>query len=162
MNGEYLKKIDDEEFYEMALPYIKKAITKDLDLKKIATLVKTRIETFLDIEEMVDFFEELPDYDIEIYTHKRMKTNPENSLEILIDLLAILEENDDYSEAGLEKVIKGYIAEKDIKGGRVFWPIRIAVSCKESTPGGAYEIMSILGKDESLRRIRIAIDKIRG
>ena len=162
MNGEYLKKIDDEEFYEMALPYIKKAITKDLDLKKIATLVKTRIETFLDIEEMVDFFEELPDYDIEIYTHKRMKTNPENSLEILIDLLAILEENDDYSEAGLEKVIKGYIAEKDIKGGRVFWPIRIAVSGKESTPGGAYEIMSILGKDESLRRIRIAIDKIRG
>ena len=162
MNGEYLKKMDDVDFYEMALPYIEKAITKDLDLRKIGTLVKTRIETFLDIEEMVDFFEELPDYDIEIYTHNRMKTNPENSLETLLDLQTILEAHEDYSVEGLEKLIKGYIAEKGIKGGLVFWPIRIAVSGKESTPGGAYEIMSILGKDESLRRIAIAIDKLRG
>ena len=162
MNGEYLKKMDEDAFYEMALPYIEKAITRDLDYKKIASLIKTRIETFLDIEEMVDFFEELPDYDIEIYTHKRMKTDAESSLEVLLELQPLLEENSDYSEAGLEKLIKTFIKEKGLKGGQVFWPVRIAVSGKASTPGGAFEIMSILGKEESLKRIAIAIDKIRG
>ncbi len=162
MNGEYIKKMDEDKFYEMALPYIEKAITKDLDLKRISSLVQSRIETFLDIEDMIDFFQELPDYDIDIYTHKRMKTNPEGSLEILLELQTILEEHEDYSEAGLEKLVKGYIADKAIKGGQVFWPIRIAVSGKESTPGGAYEIISILGKDESLRRIAKSIDKLRG
>ena len=104
--------MDEDAFYEMALPYIEKAITRDLDYKKIASLIKTRIETFLDIEEMVDFFEELPDYDIEIYTHKRMKTDAESSLEVLLELQPLLEENSDYSEAGLEKLIKPLLRKR--------------------------------------------------
>lgn len=160
MNGEYFKMMDDEKFYQLALPYIKEVIHKDLDFRKIAALVKTRIETFLDIKEKIDFFDELPDYDIEMFTHKKMKTTAESSLTVLTDLLPRFEALEDYSEAGVENVIMSYIQEKEIKNGQCLWPVRTAVSGKQSTPGGAYEIMSILGKEESLRRIRIAIDKL--
>ena len=135
-------------------------ITKDLDFRKIAALVKTRIETLVDIKDIIDFFEELPDYDIAMYTHKKMKTDSESSLKVLIDLLPQFEALEDYSEANIEAVIMGYIAEKRIKNGQGLWPVRTAVSGKQSTPGGAYEIMNILGKEESLRRIRIAIEKL--
>ncbi len=160
MNGEYIKKMDNEHYYEMALPYIKAVVTKDYDLRKIADLVKTRIEVFPDINEKIDFFEELPDYDIEMYTHKKMKTNSEIALAVLRDLLPRFEELTDYSIAGIEKVCMDYVAEKEIKNGVCLWPLRTAVSGKQMTPGGAYEIMEILGKDESLRRIRIGIDKL--
>ena len=160
MNGEYIKKMDNEPYYEMALPYIKAVVTKDYDLRKIANLVKTRIEVFPDIKEKIDFFEELPDYDIEMYTHKKMKTNSEIALAVLRDLLPRFEELIDYSIAGIEKVCMDYVAEKEIKNGVCLWPLRTAVSGKQMTPGGAYEIMEILGKDESLRRIRIGIDKL--
>ncbi|MFU0827179.1 MAG: Glutamate--tRNA ligase [Lachnoclostridium sp.] len=160
MNSEYIKKMDNERYYEYALPYIRQVIKKDLDLKKIADLVKTRIETFLDIKDMIDFFEELPDYDTSMYIHKKMKTDKEISLTILKEQLPLLEALDDYSIEGIEKVLMGYIREKGIKNGTGLWPIRTAVSGKQSTPGGAYEIMNILGKEESLRRVRIAIDKL--
>ena len=104
MNGEYIKKMDNERFYEMAIPYIREVVTKDYDLRKIADLVKTRIEVFPDIAEKIDFFEDLPDYDIEMYTHKKMKTNSEISLAVLKDLLPRFEALDDYSIAGIEKV----------------------------------------------------------
>ena len=160
MNGEYIKMMEDEQFYKLALPYIKEVITKDLDLRKIAALIKSRIEIFPDIKEKIDFFEELPDYDIAMYTHKKMKTTAESSLAVLKDLLPEFEALEDYSEAGIENVIMSYIKKKGIKNGQGLWPVRTAVSGKQSTPGGAYEIMNILGKEESLRRIRIAIDKL--
>ena len=160
MNGEYIKKMDDERYYEYALPVIKEVVKKDYDLKKIADLVKTRIEVFPDITEKIDFFEELPDYDVEMYTHKKMKTNSENSLQVLKDMLPRFEALSDYSIEGIEKVCMDYVAEKEIKNGVCLWPLRTAVSGKQMTPGGAYEIMNILGKDESLRRIRIGIDKL--
>jgi len=157
MNGEYIKRMDQDKYYELALPYIKEVVTKDYDLKKIADLVKTRIETFLDIKDMIDFFEELPEYDIAMYTHKKMKTNTENSLEVLNELLPRLEALEEYSTANIEEVLITYIKEKEIKNGQGLWPIRTAVSGKQSTPGGAYEIMEILGKEESLARIKKAI-----
>ncbi|MBE5966718.1 MAG: glutamate--tRNA ligase [Lachnospiraceae bacterium] len=160
MNGEYIKMMEDEEFYHLALPYMKEVITKDLDLRKIAGLIQSRIETFLDIKEKIDFFEELPDYDIAMYTHKKMKTTSESSLAVLKDLLPEFEALEDYSEASIENLIMSYIKEKGIKNGQGLWPVRTAVSGKQSTPGGAYEIMNIIGKKESLRRIRIAIDKL--
>jgi glutamyl-tRNA synthetase len=122
--------------------------------------MKTRIETFLDIAEKIDFFNELPDYDIEMYTHKKMKTNSENSLEVLKDVLPRFEKLEDYSCAAIEALLKEYIAEREIKNGLALWPVRTAVSGKQMTPGGAYEIMEILGKEESLRRIRIGIEKL--
>ena len=122
--------------------------------------MKTRIETFLDIAEKIDFFDELPDYDIAIYTHKKMKTNSEISLQVLQEMLPRFEALDDYSIPAIEKVCMDYVAEKGIKNGICLWPVRIAVSGKQNTPGGAYEIMNILGKDESLRRLRIGIEKL--
>ncbi|MBP5292427.1 MAG: glutamate--tRNA ligase, partial [Lachnospiraceae bacterium] len=94
MNGEYIKKMDDEEYYKIALPYVEQVVKKDMDKKSIAGLMKTRIEVFPDIVPAIDFFEELPDYDIAMYTHKKMKTNPEISLSVLQDMLTVLEEVD--------------------------------------------------------------------
>lgn len=161
MNGEYIKRMENEQYYEIILPYVKEAVHKDYDLKKIADLVKSRIETLLDAKDMIDFFEELPDYDIAMYTHKKMKTDSEISLQVLTEQLPLLEALGDYSVEGIEKVIMGYIADKGIKNGTGLWPLRTAVSGKQSTPGGAYEIMNIIGKEESLRRIRVGIEKLR-
>ena len=142
----------------MAMPYIKEVITKPLDLKKILDMVKTRIEIFPDIREMVDFFEELPEYDIAMYTHKKMKTNSENSLQVLKDMLPRLEQLEDYSHEGIEDVCRAYIAEKEIKNGVCLWPLRTAVSGKQMTPGGAYEIIEIIGKDETIARVKKGIE----
>ncbi|SEP66470.1 glutamyl-tRNA synthetase [Lachnospiraceae bacterium RM5] len=160
MNSEYIKAMDDEKFYEIAKEYIDKYITKDLDKKKILDLVKTRIEVLPDIEEMVDFFNELPEYDIAMYTHKKMKTNSENSLEILKELLPIYENTEDFTLDNLHDITLDYIKEKGIKNGQGLWPVRCAVSGKQMTPGGAFEIMDILGKEESVKRIKKGIEKL--
>ncbi|MEE0116835.1 MAG: glutamate--tRNA ligase [Lachnospiraceae bacterium] len=158
MNGEYIKAMDFDRFYQMAEPYIKEVVTKDYDLKKIATLVKTRIEVFPDIKDHIDFFEQLPEYDIAMYTHKKMKTNAETSLEVLREILPRLEAQEDYSNDALYAMLCDYVAEKGCKNGYVMWPIRTAVSGKQMTPGGATEIMEILGKEESIARIRKGIE----
>lgn len=160
MNGEYLKSMDFDTFYELAEPYLKEVITKGLDLKKIAALVKTRIEILPDIKEQVDFFEELPEYDTAMYCHKKMKTNEETSLEALKEILPKLEACDDYSNDALFLVLKSYVEEKGCKNGFIMWPVRTAVSGKQNTPGGATEIMEILGKEESLARIKKAIEML--
>lgn len=158
MNGEYIKTMEQDKYYEYALPYIQAVVTKDYDLRAIADLVKTRIETFEDIAEKIDFFQALPDYDCSMYVHKKMKTTLESSLEVLKELLPRLEEWNDYSVTGVEEVLMNYIHERGMKNGQGLWPVRTAVSGKQSTPGGAYEIMNILGKEESLQRIRKGIE----
>lgn len=160
MNGEYLKAMDPDTFYQMAEPYLRAVITKDLDLKKIAGMVKTRIEVFPDIAGQIDFFEALPEYDVEMYTHKKMKTNTGNSLEVLREILPLLEAQDDYSNDALYGVLSGYVEKKGCKTGFVMWPVRTAVSGKQMTPAGATEIMEVLGKVESLARIRSGIEKL--
>lgn len=160
MNGEYIKAMDFDAFYEKALPYLKQAITKELDLKKIAEMVKTRIEVFPDIPALIDFFEELPEYDISMYTHKKMKTTPESSLEVLKELVEILEKHDDYSNDSLYQLLCDYVAEKGCKNGYALWPVRTAVSGKQMTPAGATEIMEIIGKEESLARIKKGIEML--
>lgn len=158
MNGEYIKKMDFDKFYEMALPYIKEVITKDYDLKKIAHMVQTRIEIFPDIRDHIDFFEELPEYDVAMYTHKKMKTNAQTSLEVLREILPVLEAQEDYSNDALYQTLLKYVEQKGCKNGYVMWPIRTAVSGKQMTPGGATELMEVLGKEESLARIRKGIE----
>ncbi len=161
MNGEYMKAMDFDRFYEMAEPFIKDVIKKDnLDLKKIAALVKTRIEIFPDIVDHIDFFEEVPEYDSAMYTHKKMKTTPESSLEVLKELLPLFEAEDDYSNDALYATLVKFVEEKGLKNGYVMWPIRTAVSGKQMTPGGATEIMEIIGKEESVLRIKNAIEKL--
>lgn len=161
MNGEYMKAMDADKFYEMAEPYLKEVITKDMDLKKIAGMVKSRIETFLDIKDHVDFFEALPEYDTEMYVHKKMKTTKESSLAVLEDILPILEAQEDYSNDALYAMLSNYVAEKEVKNGYVMWPIRTAVSGKQTTPGGATELMEILGKEETLARIKAGIELLK-
>ena len=154
MNGEYIKKMDFDKFYEMALPYIKEVITKDYDLKKIAHMVQTRIEIFPDIRDHIDFFEELPEYDVAMYTHKKMKTNAQTSLEVLQEILPVLEAQEDYSNDALYQTLLKYVEQKGCKNGYVMWPL----SGKQMTPGGATELMKVLGKEESLARIRKGIE----
>ena len=158
MNGEYLKAMDFDKFYELAEPYIKKVITKDYDLKKIASLIKSRIEILPDIKDQIDFFEAVPEYDTAVYCHKKMKTNEETSLEVLKEILPRLEAWDDYSNDALFGLLKGFAEEKGYKNGYVMWPVRTAVSGKQNTPGGATEIMEVLGKAESVERIKNAIE----
>ena len=160
MNGEYINQMDEEDFYEKALPYLKEVITKDLDLKKIAAMVKTRIEIFPDIKELIDFFEEVPDYDISMYTHKKSKTNQETSLAVLKEVLPLLEAQDDYSNDALYARLSEYVKDREYKNAFVMWPIRTAVSGKQMTPAGATEIMEVLGKEETLRRIQAAVEKL--
>ncbi len=157
MNSEYMKSMDLDQFYELAEPYIKAVIKKDMNLKKIAAMVKTRIEIFPDIADLIDFFESLPEYDLSMYTNKKMKTNSEASLALLEEILPILEAQEDYSNDALYGVLSKYVAEKEYKTGFVMWPIRTAVSGKQMTPAGATEIMEVLGKEESLNRIRKGI-----
>ena len=123
-------------------------------------MVQTRIEVFPDIPDLIDFFEEVPEYDIEMYTHKKMKTNAENSLMVLNDLLPILEAHDDYTNDSLYELITKYAADKELKNGTALWPIRTALSGKQMTPAGATEILEVLGKEESIKRIKAAIEKL--
>lgn len=160
MNGEYMKAMDFDKFYDMAEPYLKKVITKDLDLKKIAEMVKTRIEVFPDICEHIDFFEELPDYSIDMYTHKKMKTDATSSLEVLKEVLPLFEAQEDYSNDALYSLLMGYVEKKGCKNGFALWPVRTAVSGKQMTPCGATEMMEILGKEESVARIKKGIEKL--
>lgn len=160
MNGEYLKAMDFEKFFEMAKPYLLEALGDGFDLSKIASMVKTRIEIFPDIKEQVDFFKELPAYSIEMYTHKKMKTDAASSLEVLTDLLPVLMNQTDYSNDALYQILTAYVEEKGVKNGYVLWPVRTAVSGKQMTPAGATEIMEILGKEESIRRIQKGIEML--
>lgn len=160
MNGEYMKAMDFDKFYEMALPYIQAVIKKDMDFKRIAEMVKTRIEVFPDIAGHIDFLQEMPEYSVDMYTHKKMKTNPENSLALLQEVLPVLESQEDYSNDALFETLTAFGKEHEYKTGFIMWPIRTAVSGKQMTPGGATELMELLGKEETLTRIRAAIEKL--
>lgn len=160
MNSEYIKAMDFDAFYEKAEPFLKDTLTRDVDLKKIAAMVKTRIEVFPDIPGLVDFFENVLDYDIEMYTHKKMKTDAVSSLTVLKEILPVLEAVDDYSNDNLYQTLVNFSQEKGYKNGYVLWPVRTALSGKQMTPAGATEILEILGKEESLKRINQAIAKL--
>ena len=160
MNGEYIKSMDFDPYFERALPQLQSVISKDLDMKKIAQMVKTRIEVFPDIPEMVDFFESLPEYDTALYQNKKWKVTPEKAKQVLEDLLPKLEEQQDWSNDALYELLKAYSEESGVKAGFTIWPVRIAVSGKAVTPAGATEIMEVLGREESLARIRRGIEKL--
>ncbi|WP_343246905.1 glutamate--tRNA ligase [Diplocloster hominis] len=162
MNGEYMKAMDFDVFYEKVEPILKEAIGRDVDYRKVAAMVKTRIEVFPDIPEMVDFIAELPGYDTAMYAHKKMKTTPETALVVLKEVLPVLEAQEDYSNDALYEALVGFIKEKGYKNGYVMWPVRTAVSGKQTTPGGATELMEVLGKEESLKRIRLGIELLEG
>ena len=160
MNGEYIKAMDDDRFYGLAEPYIKDVISKPLDFRKIAAMVKTRIEKLPDIADHIDFFEAVPEYDTAMYTHKKMKTDEESSLKLLKDVIPVLREQDDFTNDALFETLKKFADEHEYKTGFVMWPIRTALSGKQMTPAGATEIMDVLGREESLARLEAGIRKL--
>ncbi len=162
MNGEYMKKMDFDRFYELALPKMKEVVSKDVNFEKLAAMVKTRIEVWQDIQTQIDFIEAVPNYHVSMNEHKKNKTKLENSLEVLHETLTLLENQEDYTNDALFALLGNYAAEKGKKVGFVMWPIRVALSGKQMTPGGATELMEVLGKEESLARIKAAIEKIEG
>ncbi len=161
LNGAYIRKLTPEQFIEYATPYIRETCKReDIDMKLMAELLQPRTELFTDIPEQVDFIDQLPDYDIGMYTHKKMKTNSENSLEALKEILPVLEEVSDWTLDNIHNALFALIEKLEVKNGRILWPLRVAVSGKQFTPGGGVELAEILGKDETLKRIRIGIEKL--
>ena len=161
INGEYLRAMSEEEFYEAALPYIRQSVKSETaDLKTVARVLQARCEILSDIPEQIDFIDELPDYSLELFVHKKMKTDEASSLDALKAVLPVLEELDDFSAEGLHGAIFALIEKLGVKNGYMLWPIRVAVSGKQFTPGGGIELCEILGKEESIRRIKLAIDRL--
>ena len=162
-NAKYLRELSAEDFYALAEPYLREAVkTPGIDLKLIAPLVQPRCDTLLDIAPQVDFFDALPEYSNELYCHKKMKTNEENSLEALKQVLPVLEGLSDWTYGAIHDALIGLAEKLELKNGRIMWPVRTALSGKAVTPGGAVELCHILGRDEALSRIRKGIAQLGG
>ena len=162
-NAKYLRELSAEDFFALAEPYLQEAVkTPGIDLKLIAPLVQPRCDTLLDIAPQVDFFDALPEYSNELYCHKKMKTNEENSLEALNQVLPVLEGLTDWTYDTIHDALIGLAEKLELKNGRIMWPVRTALSGKAVTPGGAVELCHILGRDEALARIRKGITQLGG
>ena len=155
-NGEYIRKLTPEAFLEAAMPWFEKAIdVKKFDVKRLAELLQNRVEVLNQIPEMIDFFAERPAFDPELYTNKKMKTNPDVAAQALKMVAPVLEAipEAEWTEANLHDRVMTAIAEAGMKNGQVLWPLRIVLSGKSSTPGGAFEIAYLLGKEETMKRL---------
>ena len=160
-NANYLRALSPEEFWTVSEPYLKSAIKNPaIDCKLIAPLVQPRCDTLLDIAPQIDFFDALPEYSNELYCHKKMKTNEENSLEALNHVLPALEAITDWTYDAIHDVLMGLAAQLELKNGRILWPVRTALSGKAVTPGGAVELCHILGKEETIRRIKVGMEQL--
>ncbi len=160
-NAQYIRAMSAEEFHALVLPYLSESISnKEIDLFKISKLLQARTEVLTDIPSKIGFFNELCDYDLNIYVHKKMKTTLDNSLKSLKEALPVLENMDDWNESSIHDNLLGLAERLGIKNGQMLWPVRTALSGWEVTPGGAIEIADILGKNESLRRIKIGIERL--
>ncbi len=160
MNGEYIKAMDMEEYAKFAMPYIKEAVHRDINVDKLLEMTKSRIEIFPDIPGLIDFFDAVPEYDNSMYVHKKMKTNEEISLKILKEIIPVLEEFDNYTNDALYELLVNFAAEHEYKNGMVLWPVRTALSGKQMTPCGATEMLELLGKEESIDRLKAAVIKL--
>ena len=163
MNAEYIKRLPADVFYAKAEPWLKQAIQNpDVDLKAVAALVQPRCEVLSDIPERVDFLDHLPEYDTALYVHKKSKTNLENSLTSLQAVLPVLEALEQWDNDSLYAALVELAAKLGVKNSIILWPLRVAVSGKASTPGGATEICALLGKDESISRVKTGITLLGG
>lgn len=159
MNSEYIRKLSLEDFHKKALPYYQKAIQKtNIDLMKLSEVLQARIEKLSDIPETVDFIDELPVYDIELYRHKKMKTDPENALNNLKAMLPVLENLKDWTYDNIHDALFDLIEKLGVKNGQILWPLRTALSGKPVSPGGGIDLAVILGKEESIRRLKKGIE----
>ena len=162
-NSEYIKKMDFEAYLKQATPWFEQVLHgKGMDYRRLAELMHSRTEVFSRVPEMVRFLAELPEYEIDIYSHKKMKTDPDISLRALLLARPALAGLTDFSEEPLKECLMGLAEKNEFKTGQMMWPVRIAISGLANTPGGATEIAYLLGKEETLRRMDIGIAKLQG
>lgn len=161
LSGEYIKAMSDEEFVEKADKFFKQSkVYGKYDLKKIAALLKTRIEIFSEIPEKINFLEEFGEYDVSLYYHKKMKTDVEIAKIVLPEARNAIANLKEFSFDSVHDALMELVGKLGLKNGQVFWCVRVAVSAKESTPGGVMEIAELLGREETLRRLDFSIDLI--
>ena len=161
-NAEYIRRMPPEDYLRQARPWFDQVLAgKGIDYVRLAELTQSRTEVFNQLPAMVSFLAELPDYDLELYTHKKMKTNPEVSLNSLNLVKPVLENLPDWTEAALHDAVMAAIQEAGLKNGAVLWPLRIAIAGVANTPGGAFEIAALLGREETLRRLEIGLGRLR-
>jgi len=159
LNGQFIREMPLEKFYEAALPWIRKAVRReDLDLVKVSRVLHERTEKLSDIPGQLDFIDALPEYSPALYVSKKMKTDEKVSLESLRTLLPMLEALSPWDHETLHREVFALIEEKGVKSGVILWPLRTALSGKQFTPGGGVELADIFGREESLRRIRKGIE----
>ena len=161
MNGMYLRAMSEEKFYETVKPYIEEAIKRPVDQMAVARILQPRTDVLSNIVESLDFIDVLPEYDNAMYIHKKMKTTYEIALKALKASKEALEALNDWSsEEKLHDVLLALPTQMEMKNGQILWPVRCAITGKQFTPGGAIEIAYILGKEETLARIQIGIEKL--
>ena len=160
-NAHYLREMSPEAFHAAALPYIRQAVQNPaLSTEEIAGLLQARCERLTDIPEKLDFFDALPDYDAGLFTNKKSKTNPEVSRRMLEAVLPALEGLADWTVDGIHDALIGLAESLEVKNATLMWPVRIAAAGKLVTPGGAVEICHILGREETVRRLKLGLDKL--
>lgn len=160
-NSEYIRRMDFETYLQMVTPWFDKVFEgQKMDYRRLAELMQGRTEVFNRVPDMVRFLKELPDYDIALHTHKKMKTDPEIAKTVIQAMLPILEGVTDWTEAALHDTVMAYIEKTGMKTGTALWPVRIAIAGQQNTPGGFFEIAYLLGKDETLRRLKDGLQRL--
>ena len=156
----WLRAMDIDSYYALVKPYIDEAVKGEFDKKSIAKVVQQRADTLNEIAPMLGFFDTLPSYDNELYVNKKMKTNPEVALTSLKECRKVLEAQTDWSESALHETLLALPAQLGVKNGIILFPLRLAITGMQFTPGGAIEIANILGKEETLRRLDLSIQQL--
>ena len=160
-NSEYIRAMSPEAFAKVAEPYIRQAVKNPaIDAAAIAALLQQRTEVLTDIPEKLDFFDALPEYDTELFVHKKSKSDKDSSREMLGRVIPLFEALESWEDENILNVMVKLAEELEVKNAKVMWPVRIAAAGKAVTPGGAVEICRILGKEETLRRLRIGLEKL--
>ena len=160
MNAEYVRRLTPEQFTAYALPYYEKAGVSAEHADLLARILQQRTEVFTQIPEMLDFIPRLPDYDVELFTNKKSKTNPEIAKHVLEIAIAALDALPAWEEQPIHDTLLGLAEKEGMKNGTMLWPVRIALAGKQVTPGGAIEIAILLGREESMRRLKIGLEKL--
>lgn len=160
-NEEYIKSMPLSEFTQLARPYFESVISKNLDFGKIASTLQQRITVLTQIPDMVSFFESLPDYKKDLFINKKSKTNLENSPMLLEKAINELEKVENFTHDNIYKCLVDLASSLGVKNGTLMWPVRIAASGKTVTPGGAIEILEILGREESIKRLKQGLEKLK-
>ena len=160
-NALYLRAMAPEEFAKVAEPYIRQGVKNPaISAQEVAALLQARCETLTEIPEKVDFFDALPEYDAELFTNKKSKTNPEVSRDMLQAAIPMLEGLGEWTQDAIHDGLVALAEQLGVKNATLMWPVRIAAAGKAVTPGGAVEICRILGREETLRRLKLGLEKL--